>query len=244
MNWCFDLGGPKRVIEPWHALCSPDSLCCGGFNEPIVRSVWCCRLGPGATSIGKSRRSLGCLSYVASPPREAAPFIDALIGDRMSFEDVEFVPEHHGGWRAEVLLHGRRIPLTVDEVNLSGAAQDQISVVVSELEELDQVARDAILDAGADDLEEGDEPVSLFMNHLMEELERSDLTKLFGTTTPDVMAFLGKLMLRSVSFHPDADEDDFSRFNYTLPGELTHYVLVVRFDTGANAMAVDMESGH
>jgi hypothetical protein len=156
-------------------------------------------------------------------------------------DDVDFVPGEFGGWQADVILAGRKIPLRVDEDNLSSAAERQINVVLYELEELDQRARDAILDAYADDVDDDEDgPVSMFVAHLTEEIDSADQTTLFGTATPTGSAFLQKLILRSVSFHADGDEDDFSRFDYTLPGDLTQYVVAVRFDAGANPVGVDM----
>jgi hypothetical protein len=158
----------------------------------------------------------------------------------MGFEDIEFIPSEYGGWGAEVVVAERTIALSVEEGELSAAVQEQIGIVIGGIERLDEIARNAMLDASADD-DEDFEPVSLFVSHHIEELPNSDLDGLFGTRTPTTEVFLSKLVLREVSFHPD-DLDEFVWFDYTLPGDVTDQVIVVRFDGEGNAVSIDTES--
>ena len=161
----------------------------------------------------------------------------------MSFDEVEFIPSAYGGWEAEIEFQGLMVALAVDEAELTGGAQEQIGRVVSDLEALDRVARTALLDANTDD-EEGYDPVSLFITHHLDELDKNAVATLFGSTTPSTQVFLAKLVLAAVSFHPEQDDEDeaFATFDYTLPGELTDYMLSVRFDGDSNPIDIDMES--
>jgi hypothetical protein len=100
----------------------------------------------------------------------------------------------------------------------------------------------AALAAIKQSLDEEDSAVSLFASHHIEELDAAYWKKHTGTTTPSAKQVVDLLELRS-QWGGDGDDDDgVNVFDFTLPGDVTNYVLSVRFDNDGEVQDVDMES--
>jgi hypothetical protein len=106
----------------------------------------------------------------------------------------------------------------------------------AEIERRKAAARAAIKSAfGTADDEFG---ATLFVSHHLEELDSSYWKKHLSTETPDPCLILGLLELRS---HWGGD-DEIDTFDFTLPEQVTNYVISVRFDETGDVSEITMES--
>ena len=105
-----------------------------------------------------------------------------------------------------------------------------------EIKRREAVARAAITKAlGRTDDEFG---ATLFVSHHLEELEPSYWKKHLSTETPDPRRVLELLVLRS---HWGGD-DEIGTFDFTLPEEVTDYVISVTFDESGDVSEITTES--
>ena len=88
---------------------------------------------------------------------------------------------------------------------------------------------------GTDDGEYGS---TLFVTHHLEELEVDYWQKHLGTKNPDPERVIDLIKLRS---HWGGD-DELDTFDFTLPDDVTDYVISVRFDEAGNIAEISMES--
>lgn len=79
---------------------------------------------------------------------------------------------------------------------------------------------------------------TLFVSHHLDELDPSYWKKHVSTETPDQRRVLDLLVLKS---HWGGD-DELDTFDFTLPGEITDYVLSVTFDESGAIAGMTMES--
>ncbi|MEP5761137.1 MAG: DUF2004 domain-containing protein [Litoreibacter sp.] len=86
---------------------------------------------------------------------------------------------------------------------------------------------------------EGEDCVILFVEHHLEELEADYFSRTYGTTTPAASQMLSSLVL--VSSWSYQDDGNIDVFDFSLPGEVTDYVLSVRF-SGGDVEEISMES--
>jgi len=106
----------------------------------------------------------------------------------------------------------------------------------AEIQKRTQAARAAIKAAyGSEDDEYG---ATLFVSHHLEELDESYWTERFQTSSPDPSRILDALILRS-EFE---NEDDLDTFDFTLPGDVTDYVICVSFEEDGEVEDITMES--
>ncbi|OTG67948.1 hypothetical protein B9T25_08195 [Acinetobacter sp. ANC 4470] len=107
------------------------------------------------------------------------------------------------------------------------------------IQRLEQKARAAMLSAYQSDTD-GNE-VHLYAEHHLEELEPDYWLKNLGTTTPQPLQVLNMLEL---SPHVDwmLEEDENYRIDFTLPEEVTQYVLCVELDRDETLVGISMES--
>lgn len=85
----------------------------------------------------------------------------------------------------------------------------------------------------------GDEyDATLFVSHHLEVIEPAYWEEWFKTPVPEADQILDALVLRS-GFD---DEDEPDSLDFTLPGDVTDYVLCVSFDEAGEVTAVAMES--
>ncbi len=91
-------------------------------------------------------------------------------------------------------------------------------------------------------LDEEDSAVSTFASHHVEELDPAYWKERAGTAKPTPKQVVDLLELRS-HWGGDGDDDDgIDVFDFTLPGDVTNYVISVRFDEGGEVQEVEMES--
>ena len=81
---------------------------------------------------------------------------------------------------------------------------------------------------------------TLFVTHHLEEIENIFWQKHLGTTQPEPKKVLDILILRS--HWGDEDDDGIDTFDFTLPEEVTDYVISVRFDEEGQVEEITMES--
>ena len=88
--------------------------------------------------------------------------------------------------------------------------------------------------------EEDEYGATLFVTHHLEEIEESFWQKHLGTTQPEPRRILDILVLRS--HWGDDDDDGIDVFDFTLPEDVTDYVISVRFDEEGQVEEITMES--
>jgi hypothetical protein len=79
---------------------------------------------------------------------------------------------------------------------------------------------------------------TLFVSHHLEELEPSYWKKHLTTETPEPRLVLDLLVLQDHW----GEDDELERFDFTLPEEVTNYVVCVRFDDDGEVSQISMES--
>ena len=98
-----------------------------------------------------------------------------------------------------------------------------------------KLAQDAI--AQAFGTEAGEDSINLFVEHHLEELPQSYWQQHLGIGAPEPKTVVGLLQLRS-----SWGEDDIEYFDFTLPDEVTNYVVSVHFDSEGAIDGISMES--
>ena len=83
----------------------------------------------------------------------------------------------------------------------------------------------------------GEDSVNLFVEHHLEELPQSYWQQHLGSDNPEPASIIGLLQLRS-----SWGEGDIEFFDYTLPDEVTDYVISVHFDSAGKVDGIAMES--
>ena len=104
-----------------------------------------------------------------------------------------------------------------------------------EVERRQKMALDAIKHTFGTDA--GEDNVNLFIEHHLEELPQSYWMQHLGSSTPEPTAVIGLLQLRSTW-----GEDDIEYYDFTLPDEVTDYVVSVHFDNVGKIDGISMES--
>lgn len=90
------------------------------------------------------------------------------------------------------------------------------------------------------DESDDDSSVKLFVSHHLQELKAAYWKKHTGTPQPSPKKVLNLLELRS--HWGDEDEDGIDMFDFTLPGDVTQYVICVSFDEDGKVQDIEMES--
>lgn len=88
--------------------------------------------------------------------------------------------------------------------------------------------------------EEDEFGATLFVSHHLEQLEADEWQSIAASSTPTPGEVLGLLQLRS--HWGDDEEDGIDVFDFTLPGDVTDYVVSVRFDEAGEVENISMES--
>lgn len=85
---------------------------------------------------------------------------------------------------------------------------------------------------------------TLFVSHHLNELDASYWMKHTGTTEPDARRILQMLELRVDPEEEELDEEEepLEILDFTLPDDVTNYVICVEFDDSGNVARVSMES--
>lgn len=89
-------------------------------------------------------------------------------------------------------------------------------------------------------LNDSDSAALLFASHHLEELDAEYWKKHASTTKPSAKQVVDLLEFRS--HWGDEDEEGIDTFDFTLPGDVTNYVVSVRFDDDGEVEDVSMES--
>ena len=105
-----------------------------------------------------------------------------------------------------------------------------------EITRREAIARDAIKSALATPGEESS--VTLFVSHHLEELSPDYWREHLGTATPEPPKVLDLLVLQSHW----GGEAEIDTFDFTLPEEVTNYLISVRFGEDGEVSEIDMES--
>jgi hypothetical protein len=79
---------------------------------------------------------------------------------------------------------------------------------------------------------------TLFVSHHLEEIDPSYWKTHLSTESPDPKSILDLLVLRS---HWGGD-DELERFDFTLPDDVTQYIICVIFDESGDVSEITMES--
>jgi hypothetical protein len=79
-----------------------------------------------------------------------------------------------------------------------------------------------------------------YVSHHLEELEPDYWLRYAGTATPELAQVVSLLELRG-AWGPESG-DELENFDFTLPGDVTDYVLCVRFDDEGEVLDISMES--
>ena len=88
--------------------------------------------------------------------------------------------------------------------------------------------------------EEDETGATLFVSHHLEELDASYWEEHLGTDEPEPQRIVDLLELRS-HWSPD-DDDGIETFDFTLPDDVTDYVISVHFDDDGKVDDISMES--
>lgn len=107
--------------------------------------------------------------------------------------------------------------------------------MAGEVEKRAKMALDAIRNAYG--TEAGEFGANLFVEHHLDEIPQDYWQEHTGTGKPDPAAILGLLELKS-----NWGEGDIENFDFSLPGDVTQYVLSVRFDDVGEIDEISMES--
>ena len=83
----------------------------------------------------------------------------------------------------------------------------------------------------------GELSINLFVEHHISELPQGYWQERLGKDTPEPSEVISLLVLRSTW-----GEDDREYFDFTLPGEVTDYVVCVHFDDSGTIDDISMES--
>ena len=107
-----------------------------------------------------------------------------------------------------------------------------------ETERRQTAALNAIREAYGTD--EGEESVTLFVSHHLEEIDEDFWFKHCGVKRPKPEQILDLLVLQS--HWGEDDEDGIDNFDFTLPDDVTNYLLTVSFDEDGEVSEIAMES--
>jgi len=86
---------------------------------------------------------------------------------------------------------------------------------------------------------EGEDGPTLFVAHHLAEVESDYWVATFGTGSPEAAKILRSLVL--IDSWSSADDGEIDTFDFSLPGDITNYLLSVRFEDG-EVVEVTMES--
>ena len=92
-------------------------------------------------------------------------------------------------------------------------------------------------------MEEDEHGATLFVKHHLAEIEAAYWEQHFQSASPDPAQVLDLLILKSNDFEDDEEEEEEGdMFDFTLPGDVTNYVICVSFDEDGEVEGIAMES--
>ncbi len=145
-------------------------------------------------------------------------------------------------WEAAVSYRGQdlSLDLNTDQRKVADAGVTQANLLLSNIQELDAKAREAISEEHLDT--EGD--ARLFHTHHHDCVDSEAWHREIGESKPpedDWDGFLNQCRLKRIGIYIE-DKDQFAILDYTLGEQLTDYTLSVVFDATGQARSVMMES--
>ena len=85
----------------------------------------------------------------------------------------------------------------------------------------------------------GEDGVNLFVEHHLEEIEKSYWKKHLKSDSPEPQSILDILVVDS---HWGDDEEEIENFDFTLPEDATNYMICVNFNDDGQVEEITMES--
>lgn len=85
--------------------------------------------------------------------------------------------------------------------------------------------------------EAGEDSINLFVEHHLDEMPPEYWEQQLGVAAPAPESVLGLLVCRS-----SWGENDLENFDFSLPGDVTQYVVAVHFDAAGEVDGLSMES--
>ena len=85
----------------------------------------------------------------------------------------------------------------------------------------------------------GEDNVTLFVDHHLAEIEPDYFSKTYGTASPTAHQLLDSLIL--IGAWSSEDDGNIDVFDFSLPGNVTNYLISVRF-AGDDIQEISMES--
>lgn len=101
-----------------------------------------------------------------------------------------------------------------------------------------QVALEAIQSSAG--TEAGKFGADLYVSHHLAEIDSVYWLERLGTAKPDPRQILGLLI--PISDSDKREDEDFETLDFTLPGDVSNYILSVQFDDSENVYEICMES--
>lgn len=108
----------------------------------------------------------------------------------------------------------------------------------NELARRTQVALEAIQSSAG--TEAGEFGADLYVSHHLAEIDVAYWLEKLGTDKPDPRQILGLLI--PISDSGEREDGDFKMLDFTLPGNVSNYILSVQFDDSGNVNEIYMES--
>lgn len=87
---------------------------------------------------------------------------------------------------------------------------------------------------------EGEYGPTLFVSHHLEEIDKADWMKILQVETPTSEQILNALIL--IDAWSSSDDDTIDTYDFSLPDNLTHYLLSASFSADGKSLEVSMES--
>jgi hypothetical protein len=87
---------------------------------------------------------------------------------------------------------------------------------------------------------EGEDGVNLFVKHHSEEIGRDYYLRHLGSATPEPVRVLDLLVFQLL-WEPES-EDSLDTLDFSLPEEITNYVIAVSFDEKAQVITISIDS--
>jgi hypothetical protein len=114
-------------------------------------------------------------------------------------------------------------------------ALDKKGKIMSIVKEREKLALDAIKKVFG--TEAGEDSVNLFVEHHLAELPQNYWVQHLGSESPEASAVINLLELNS-----SWGDGEIENFDFTLPGDVTDYMVSVHFDESGNIDEISMES--
>lgn len=164
-----------------------------------------------------------------------ATFMSQLFG----ILDLEYLSQYYeligttGG-------HFMKVDLNFEYRSIDPKKMEPVNDITEKMEAFIDRATAHLLQAAID----GDEEVLYYISEHLEQLDLEEIGEIFETydlDEIDPLTFIQKMELKRVGLYPETPEQ-FAVFDFTLPGEITDQLLVVKFNDHREVVELVMES--